>query len=683
MPKRVLQISPRRAPLFIALACALAWCALLPRAPGVAGARFVSPQDAGDESFVSVDLPATGEVRIENQRGSVALEVWDEKYLALATISGGTTLPPDQTSPALIERTDNLLTITVPRETTRAPSATRTAAPTRRATSSRTASSRATSSRAAASRASRAAAASVLPAINLIVRVPARASVEVVTSGGAVEARGTPARLEVQTVGGDVRLSVATDADADIMARTLYGTITVGAGLGADTRRTLRERYATRLGAGSRLVRLSSVRGEINLETGAQVASAAPQSNYTAEALPSRAEGSRSRDRELPSRASESRSRPAERDARAPVSPAPSPQLNASARESNTLVPETGARAPQLGAGAGGTDQRRRPPVLVGANDDAAQRPAATPTPRPGTPIEVGDDDVLTVDTSVVTLNFSVVDRKSGRGVTNLTGADFKVFEDSTEQQINHFETNNAPFDLLLLIDLSGSTAHVTDLIRASARRFVDAVRAGDRVGVVAFAAAPQVVSPLTSDKPALHARIDAMGAPQGDTKLYDAINYSLDYLTANSPKARRRAVVLLTDGMDSALPNVQGDGSVLPYQELRRRVQEFDGLFYAVMTDNYEEPQSPLDVQPETYDLAWDRMEELANTAGGLYYEAEKLEDVSDIYARVVEDLGTVYSISYLPTNKTRDGRWRTIRIRLPRRPEAIARGKSGYYAK
>jgi VWFA-related protein len=648
MPKRVLQTSPRRALLFAALSCALAaWCMPLLRA---SHARVVAPQEvrAGDDNFVFVDLPATDEVRIENQRGGVAVEVWGEKYLAVATVNGGATLPADKDSHARLERTDSLLSINIPRATDeRTAILARPDAPTRRATSPRAAPSRARSSRAASSRAasSRAAtpsrAATDLPAINLIVRVPARARVAVVTSGGAVEARGTPARLEVQTVSGNVRLSLTPNADADIMARTLYGTIKVGAGVGAGDARTLRERYAARLGAGAQLVRLSTVRGSIDLETGAQRAVAAPQN-----------------------------------DRRADESPTLMPESNTSARESN-------ARTPELNAGVQGSNQRKRPPVLVGASDDAAQRPAATPTPSPGTPIEVGDDDVLTVDTSVVTFNFSVIDRKSGRGVANLTGTDFKVFEDSTEQQISHFETNNAPFDLLLLVDLSGSTAHVTDLIRASARRFVDSVRASDRVGVVAFAAAPQVVSPLTSDKQTLHARIDAMGAPQGDTKLYDAINYSLDYLEANSPKARRRAVVLLTDGMDSALPNVQGEGSALPYPELRRRVQEFDGLFYAVMTDNYEEPQSPLDVQPETYDLAWDRMEELANTAGGLYYEAEKLEDVSDIYAHVVEDLGTVYSISYLPTNKTRDGRWRNIRVRLPRRPEAIARGKSGYYAK
>jgi VWFA-related protein len=89
----------------------------------------------------------------------------------------------------------------------------------------------------------------------------------------------------------------------------------------------------------------------------------------------------------------------------------------------------------------------------------------------------------------------------------------------------------------------------------------------------------------------------------------------------------------------------------------------------------------SPLDIQPETYDLAHDEMEQLAEAGGGIFYEVEKLEDLSDAYERVVADLGTVYSLSYRPTNRLRDGKWRTIRVAVAR-PNAVTRGKRGYYA-
>jgi VWFA-related protein len=624
---RVSRASTRRALFFAALFALAVACA--------AAARVSTRQNTGDDNFVTVDLPATNEVRIENQRGGVELEVWGEKYLAVASLTEGASTPSSGESPVRLDKGENLLTVGVAPATLARP-----ASPPRRSKSKRAVNVRRAAPPAIAT-----------PPINLKVRVPAHARVSVITAGGAVEVRGVPARLEVQTVAGDVRVSLPASSDADIMARTLSGTIEVGAGLGADARRTAGGRFAARLGSGSRLVRLSTVRGRVTLEWSAQLADV------------------RGDDAAVTS------------DPRAAEPASRRPQTGSGSTQPSEVAPPTLNNQPRAREG----NRRGRPPVLEGANEQAgaARRPVATRTPQPGAPVEVDEGEVLTVDTNIVTLNFSVVDRKSGRGLQNLIGGDFKVSEDGTEQQITHFEAANAPFDLLLLVDLSGSTARVNDLIRASARRFVDSVRPTDRVGVVAFAAAPRVVSPLTSDKPLLRSRIDAMGAPQGDTKLYDAVNYALEYLSDNSPRARRRAVVLLTDGLDSALPNVQGEGSQISYTELRRRVQEFDGLFYAIATDNYEDPQSPLDVQPETYDLAWDRLEELTQTAGGLYYEADKLEDVAGLYGRVVEDLGTVYSISYAPTNKARDGRWRAIRVRLPRRPEAITRGRSGYYAK
>ncbi|MET0646455.1 MAG: hypothetical protein ABW208_27140, partial [Pyrinomonadaceae bacterium] len=96
-----------------------------------------------------------------------------------------------------------------------------------------------------------------------------------------------------------------------------------------------------------------------------------------------------------------------------------------------------------------------------------------------------------------------------------------------------------------------------------------------------------------------------------------------------------------------------------------------------------FYEAFSPEDIQPETYDLAHERMKELAEAGGGLFYEVEKLEDLAGAYERVVADLGTVYSLSYRPTNKGRDGSWRAIHIRIPRRPDAVARGRRGYFAK
>jgi len=334
---------------------------------------------------------------------------------------------------------------------------------------------------------------------------------------------------------------------------------------------------------------------------------------------------------------------------------------------------------------AGGSGPRRVPnetPRVRETQDNGPVR-SAPPAPKEE-PQEVDEDEVVRVDSDLVTLNVSVVERASGRGLRGLSASDFQVYEDRVEQKVEHFEAAEAPFDLLLLLDLSGSTARVTDTIRAAARRFVAVTRPQDRVGVIAFSAQAVVVSPLTSDRERLNAALDRMAPPGGDTRLHDSLAYALDFLERGADPARRRALIVMSDGLDSTLPNVTGVGSKTSYEEIRSRVQEFDGVVYTVWTNTeFYEAFSPLDIQPETYDLAHDRMRELSEAGGGLFYEVEKLEDLAGAYERVVADLGTVYSLSYRPTNKRRDGAWRAIHIRLPRHPDAVARGRRGYFAK
>lgn len=319
-------------------------------------------------------------------------------------------------------------------------------------------------------------------------------------------------------------------------------------------------------------------------------------------------------------------------------------------------------------------------PVLKNETSTVPRSNQSTNQPPAAAPLEVDEDDVIKVETDLVTLNASVVERSTGRVITGLNKADFKIEEDGVAQKIEHFETVNAPFDLLLLIDLSGSTAKVTDIIRAATTRFVSATRPQDRVAILAFSGTTTLVSPFTSNKSALTTAIKSMQSPQGDTKLYDAINNALDYLDKESISTRRKAMIVMSDGLDSNLPNVTGTGSTLPYKTIYSRAQEFDGMIYCIWTNTEYVALSPLDIQPETFDLAYDQLYDLSEAGSGLFYEVEKLEDLAGIYEKVITDLGTVYSLSYNPTNKGRDGRLRQVRLRLPNKPAAIARTKQSY---
>jgi VWFA-related protein len=318
-------------------------------------------------------------------------------------------------------------------------------------------------------------------------------------------------------------------------------------------------------------------------------------------------------------------------------------------------------------------------PELLGTNNSKSS--AGTPAEAANND-EITEGDVIRVDSQLVTLNISVIDRGTNRGLMGLGQSDFKLFEDGQEQRIVQFESSSAPFDLMLLIDLSGSTREVVKLIRAAAIRFVEAARPADRIGVITFAGEPMLVSSFTADRDLLRQRIETIDTARGDTKLYDATNFAMQEVLKESKKLRRSAIVLMSDGLDGTIPGVSGQqGSRQTYPETLRNIQEFDGVLYTLWLNTEYEAMSPLDTQPEAFDAGHDRMKEMADAGGGVFYEVERLTDLAGAYEQVVADLGTMYSLAYRPSNSMRDGRWRAIRIGV-NRTNAVPRGKRGYYA-
>lgn len=319
-------------------------------------------------------------------------------------------------------------------------------------------------------------------------------------------------------------------------------------------------------------------------------------------------------------------------------------------------------------------------PELIGVNN--AKSPAGTPAKETEN-TEISEGDVIRVDSQLVTLNISVIDRGTNRGLMDLTQSDFKLFEDGQEQRIVQFESSSAPFDMVLLIDLSGSTREVVKLIRAAALRFVDAARPADRIAVIVFAGEATIISELTADRELLRQRIETIDTARGDTKLYDATNFAMSEVLKQSKKSRRTAIVLMSDGLDGTIPGISGQQGSLKYSyaETLRNIQEFDGVLYTLWLNTEYEAMSPEDTQPEAFDMGHDRMKEMADAGGGIFYKVERLADLAGAYEQVVADLGTVYSLAYKPSNNVRDGHWRAIRIGV-NRPNAVPRGKRGYYA-
>lgn len=523
---------------------------------------FASPTLARtlDNGDIRADLPLNGSLRVENARGSIHVEVWGEKFVAVAATVKG---EKPKGVPISIKRTDELLTISVsPQEV------------------------------------------GMLTRVDLTLRIPERSRAEIIATTGEIQLQDVPEELTAKTISANIRAEFSASSSIDLQADAPNGKVTrpplvslSNASLSNENEHALH----LRLGTGSKSVRLRSERGNIIL----------------------------------------------------------TPHVE------TTITPQV--------------SETRKLPVLIGADKNSPG--AGTPSTPLNGPEEVSEGDVVRVDTQLVTLNVSVVDRGTNRGLKGLAQSDFKLFEDGAQQQIAHFESASVPFNLILLIDLSTSTEGKIGLVREAALRFVNAARPADRIGIITFANQFVVVSPPTSDREELRARINAIQQPKGSTKLYDALAFAMNEATKNAKDSRRNAIILMSDGLDSTLPNVSGEGSKTTYDEVLSQVREFDGVLYSLWLDTTYEPLSVLDIQDETFDLAYDRMKELADAGGGIFYEVEKLEDLADAYERVVADLGTVYSLSYRPTNKDRNGKWRAIRVSVAR-TNAVARGKRGYYA-
>lgn len=293
---------------------------------------------------------------------------------------------------------------------------------------------------------------------------------------------------------------------------------------------------------------------------------------------------------------------------------------------------------------------------------------------------EVDEDDVIRVDTSLVSLNVSVFNNKLKSFVGMLEKDDFRIFENGHEESISYFATTDVPFDLVLLIDLSGSTADKRDLIRKSTQRFVEAARPTDRLAIITFADTTEVVCPLTADRARLIESTNRIEGT-GGTRLWDALKFTLDQVVGPPTLGRRRAVVLMTDGVDNALGG-GGEGSEISFADLLEAVRKNDELIIPIYLDTERDRVYLNGYLKRIYENARRTLALLAQESGGPYYTARKIGDLNGVYDQIMNDLGKVYSLGYRPTNEKRDGSWRAVKVQIPNRPDVSARFRPGYYA-
>ena len=298
---------------------------------------------------------------------------------------------------------------------------------------------------------------------------------------------------------------------------------------------------------------------------------------------------------------------------------------------------------------------------------------------------EIDPAETIRIETDLVDVNVSVMSRDPAHPPGNLALKDFMILENGSAQEISFFASAETPFDLVLLLDLSGSTSHKLDLIKKSARRFVEAVPATNRVAIVTFTSDVRVEAALTSDRKVLQQAIKQIRKSEDGTNFWDALRYVLEsVLPHDLPNSQRRsAVVVMTDGVDNALPEVVGDGSQTTFEQLLGILRASDAIVLPVYLDTEAREVKSKRIPATAYVWARQQLALLADDSGNVVYPARELKDLEKVYRQVIRDLGTVYSLGYHPANKVRDGAWRTIAVQLPARPDLAVRARRGYFAR
>lgn len=306
----------------------------------------------------------------------------------------------------------------------------------------------------------------------------------------------------------------------------------------------------------------------------------------------------------------------------------------------------------------------------------------SVPSPAQGGSGEVAQ---FTSEVRLVQLSAAVVDGMN-RPIQGLTKEHFAILEDGAEQEINMLRDTDAVFNLILLLDCSTSTLVDREAVMEAARRFVLAARPADRVGIYVLSDAyVHVVSPLTPDRDALLRTIERIPRLSGGTPLYDAITLSYAHELARR-RWERNAMIVISDGMDNdLLPHWRRSvPSEVPFEDLLRAAAEINSAIYPI----FLEPEAPSIRTDRSWrerlrratDEARGRMSRLAEATGGRIFLAQSVGDLDSVYEEVAEELRSVYTLAYYPSNQEFNGEWRRIRV-AAHRDGARVRTRPGYY--
>ncbi|CAN5274334.1 hypothetical protein BH20ACI2_BH20ACI2_00990 [soil metagenome] len=240
-----------------------------------------------------------------------------------------------------------------------------------------------------------------------------------------------------------------------------------------------------------------------------------------------------------------------------------------------------------------------------------------------------------------------VTDLKN-RAIPGLERRDFEVVENGKEREIISVERSTAPFNLVLLLDVSGSVDNYVNFIRKAARNFVETVGKDDRVSIIIFNEDVKLLSTFSTDKAKLSESLDTFDAG-GGTAYYDALAFTISE-TLRPLRGERTAIVVLTDGDDNR--------SFLPFDSLAGSIQESGALIYPLYVPSglialaAQNPDADIDPMRKKYMSLTAKSEgegeRLAKLSGGVYYPITEIRQIQQAYDDIVVQMRSAYSVTF-----------------------------------
>lgn len=271
------------------------------------------------------------------------------------------------------------------------------------------------------------------------------------------------------------------------------------------------------------------------------------------------------------------------------------------------------------------------------------------------------DDDVINIDSSIVVVNAAVTD-SSGKAVTGLTQKLFRVFEDGAEQSIESFSAEETPFAAVILLDTSGSMEERVTLARSAAIQFLDGLRFTDFAAIYHFHSKVELVQDFSNSRDIRDQIFDLKSS--GMTVLNDAI-YKAAEVLSNRPE-KRRAIIVLSDGADT--------------MSRRSSTKALDAALATGCTI-YTVDMASLTAGGRERMQNQGVLKNLAERSGGRFIATPGGVAMRDAFRSIVAELGVQYTLAYAPANTKKDGKWRSIELRIAK-PDLTIRTRKGYKA-